>query len=98
MIKKVYGFCVCTGDNPHLSFQATLTAHLKFFPIKSHASLVPPCTNIILFMHYLSHIPRGKGACDLGEGVLSSTLSTKVWLGPLPRIPTKISGSALDSF
>ena len=35
-------------------------------------------------MHYLSHIPRGKGACDLGEGVPSSTLSTKA-LSPPPH-------------
>ena len=26
-------------------------------------------------MHYPSHIPRGKGASDFGEGVPSSTLS-----------------------
>ena len=34
VIKKVYGFCVCTGDNP---------AHVKFRPLKSQASLVPSC-------------------------------------------------------
>ena len=30
-------------------------------------------------MHYPSHIPLGKGACDFGEEVPSSTLSTKTW-------------------
>ena len=74
MIKKVYGFCVCTGNNPH-TFGTS-----KVLAIKKSSFIV------IFFMHYLSHIPLGKGACDLGEGVPSNTLSTKAWSpSPAPR-------------
>ena len=33
--------------------------------------------SIVLLMHYLSHIPSGKGTCVWGEGLLSSSLPAK---------------------
>ena len=56
---------------PHLSFKYGYAyGASKVLAIKSQASLVPSCIcEHYPFMHYLSHLPRGKDACDLGEGV-----------------------------
>ena len=84
VIKKVYGFCVFTGDDPHLSlYYGHAYGISKVLAIKKPSFIfigsVHVYANIILCKHYLSHIHRGKDACDLGEGVPSSTLSTKAW-------------------
>ena len=69
----------------------------KVLAIKSQASLVPSCIcEHYPFMHYPSHIPRGKGAYDFGEGVPSSTLSTKAW-SPFPASRQKFQDPPLNN-
>ena len=74
-----------------------LTADLKFWSLKSQALLVPSCIcEHYPFMHYPSHIPRGKGESDFGEGVSSSTHSTKAW-SPFSASRQKFQDPPLNS-